>query len=471
MATIPQGKKVQKFSNGGIPFTRIAIRIGIPILIFLTVIAGSYLVAIEEYLIAAVLVMVPVGLLALELGMRWNQAFPVIVLFSALFLRISFSTGSSSRLVLSLALATGLIFLWFLQMFLERRIHFRPPTVAIPVFLFCFSTLFSLVWGILVRDPNVVIWGSFPFVQLASTLVIIMSVLTMLMTGNLVTKEATLILMVSIFLIGGVMGLIRNFLKIDLPINSAGLFAMWAVSIASALAIFNQKIPLMIRGALIILAGLWIYWGYGLHITWLAGWVPLFFVIIGVGFIRSPKLAVFLLFILTLMAVLNWDFMESTIQLENQNSGVTRIGAWKQNWIITKDHLLFGTGPAGYAAYYMSYFPRQAMATHNNYLDMLSQIGIVGCIFMFWFFGVILWKGWKLVLRLRGQRNFMEALAAACLAGTLGGMMMMFFGDWLFPFAYTQSIAGFDYSVYNWIFMGVILAMDQMTLPGEKQNA
>ena len=171
------------------------------------------------------------------------------------------------------------------------------------------------------------------------------------------------------------------------------------------------------------------------------------------------------------MVVLNWDFMESTIQLENQNSGVTRIGAWKQNWINTKDHLLFGTGPAGYAAYYMSYFPRQAMATHNNYLDMLSQIGIVGCIFMFWFFSVILWKGWKLVLRLRGQRNFMEALAAACLAGTLGGMMMMFFGDWLFPFAYTQSIAGFDYSVYNWIFMGVILAMDQMTLPGEKQNA
>ncbi|HNZ02332.1 MAG TPA: hypothetical protein PLS77_12960 [Anaerolineaceae bacterium] len=471
MTSLPKEKFPTASTIGRTSFSRIAIRIGIPVLVFLVVIGGTYLVAKGEYLIAAALAVIPLAVLFLEMGMRWNEIYPVMIIFSALFLKLGFSTGRSSQLVLSLVVATGLSFLWIFQMFLERRVRFNPPLVTIPVFLFCFSTLFSLVWGIVFRDPLVSIWGSFPFVQIASTLVIIISVMTMVLTGNLIKKTSTLALIVILFIIGGVMGLIRNFTKFQLPINCAGLYAMWAVALASSMAFFHHNIPLIVRGLLLVFSALWLYWGFGVNITWLAGWVPLFFVIVVVGYLRSPKLAIFLLVLLVILVITNYDYLVDTIELENRISGSTRVSAWEQNWVITKDHLLFGTGPAGYAVYYMTYFPNRAMATHNNYLDMLSQIGIVGCIFMFWFFGAILWKGWKLVQRLRGQRNFMEALAAACLAGTLGGMMMMFFGDWLFPFAYTQSIAGFDYSVYNWIFMGVILAMDQMTLPGEKQNA
>jgi hypothetical protein len=39
----------------------------------------------------------------------------------------------------------------------------------------------------------------------------------------------------------------------------------------------------------------------------------------------------------------------------------------------------------------------------------------------------------------------------------------MGFGDWLFPFAYTQTIAGFDYAVYSWLFMGVVPLLDHLT--------
>jgi hypothetical protein len=44
----------------------------------------------------------------------------------------------------------------------------------------------------------------------------------------------------------------------------------------------------------------------------------------------------------------------------------------------------------------------------------------------------------------------------------------MMFGDWLFPFAYTQTIAGFDYIVPTWLFMGVILVLDRMTVDNPK---
>ncbi len=39
----------------------------------------------------------------------------------------------------------------------------------------------------------------------------------------------------------------------------------------------------------------------------------------------------------------------------------------------------------------------------------------------------------------------------------------MAFGDWLIPFAYTQSIEGFDYAIYSWLFMGSLLSLKTIT--------
>jgi hypothetical protein len=35
----------------------------------------------------------------------------------------------------------------------------------------------------------------------------------------------------------------------------------------------------------------------------------------------------------------------------------------------------------------------------------------------------------------------------------------MALGDWLFPFAYTQGIVGFDAAMVNWFFMAAIWAL------------
>jgi hypothetical protein len=44
----------------------------------------------------------------------------------------------------------------------------------------------------------------------------------------------------------------------------------------------------------------------------------------------------------------------------------------------------------------------------------------------------------------------------------MGCILIMAFGDWLIPFAYTQSIAGFSYEVYSWIFIGTLPVIDQL---------
>jgi hypothetical protein len=52
--------------------------------------------------------------------------------------------------------------------------------------------------------------------------------------------------------------------------------------------------------------------------------------------------------------------------------------------------------------------------------------------------------------------DFVEAMATAAFAGAIGCAAAMVIGDWMLPFAYTQTIEGFDYAVYNWIMIGVI---------------
>ena len=355
-------------------------------------------------------------------------------------------------------------------MIMEHRFKIRSTPINIPLFLFALAVMISLIWGIAFRDPFINVWGSFPLVQAASTVLIVISLSVVLLTGNLVTDPKILNWMVVAFLVAGVLGLIDNFVAfIKLPVNTRGLFAMWIVAITSALAFFDQKLAGWKRVLLILLAFSWLYWGYGLNIGWLAGWVPLIAVLLMVGFFRSPKLAIVLIVLMVLVAAINFEYLSNAINWKTECSGTTRLAAWGMNWKITKDHLLFGTGPAGYAVYYMTYFPNQAMATHNNFLDMFAQTGIIGFSLMMWFFVSLVWMGWRLLLRLRGRRDFFEAMAAACLAGTLGGLMMMFFGDWLFPFAYTQTIAGFDYSVYNFLFMGVIFEPGSNDIPPSRR--
>jgi hypothetical protein len=470
MTDLPPSTMYQK-SGLKWQWRQIGIRVGIPLLLLILVVLEAILLGHEEYILAAAVIALPVLIFLLELAMRHHNLFPIMVLFAALFIPISFSTGRASRLVLSLVLATGFTFLWVIQMALERRIKILATPVNKPIFWFALAVIVSLVWGILFRDPLLNVWGSFPLVQVASTLLILVSMAVVLLTGNLVTTPKMIQWMVSIFLIAGVLGLIDNLLPfIKLPVNTKGLFAMWIVAISTGLAFFNRRLATWLRVSLALLAFGWLFWGYGMNIAWLAGWVPVIAVLLMVSFFRSPKLAVGLIILMILVVAIGWNYLSDAINLENRVSGSTRVTAWEMNWRITKDHLLFGTGPAGYAIYYMSYFPNQAMATHNNFLDMLAQTGIIGFSLMMWFFIRLLWMGWMLIRRLRGRFDFMEAMAAACLAGTLGGLMMMFFGDWLFPFAYTQTIAGFDYSVYNWLFMGIIISINQITMVPEESK-
>jgi hypothetical protein len=105
----------------------------------------------------------------------------------------------------------------------------------------------------------------------------------------------------------------------------------------------------------------------------------------------------------------------------------------------------------------MTYYPHDARSTHNNYLDIIAQFGVVGSLIWLWFAAVSTIEGLRLFRE--APPGFLKALALAAISGWIGAQASMFFGDWILPFAYNQTITGFKYTVYTWIWLGMLISI------------
>jgi O-antigen ligase len=408
----------------------------------------------------------PVVLLAIS---RLEYGVLAIILTAA-FVRFSVGTGTQSRLVASLLMTVVFIALWLARMLVvDKRLRLRPSRVNVPMLAFVLTSIISYGWGNAFRDPLVVVWSSWPFVQFGALAMMVLLPGAFLLTFNTISEIRWLRLLCWSMVLIGVLFLASFYFNLGLSfLNTRGLFSLWFVSLAYAQALFNRELPLWLRLALVglVLAGMNIF--FIVRVTWLSGWAPALVAIATISFLKSKRLFLVLLILAAVYVGVNWGYYTDTVlEDESEESGHTRLDAWEHNWRVTGKHLLFGTGPAGYAAYYMSYFPGEAMATHSNYIDILSQTGVVGLFFCLWLLGALGWTGYKLHRQLRGQADFSEGLANATLAGWVGCAVAMGLGDWLFPFVYTQTIAGFDYAVYSWIFLGAMVALSDICAAGE----
>lgn len=400
----------------------------------------------------------PVVLLALSL----IEYGILAIVLTAAFVRFSLPTGTQSRIVASLVMTVMFIAIWLTRMLVvDKRLKLRPAKTNLPLLGFIVTAFISYVWSNAFRDPLVMVWSSWPFVQLGALAVTILLPGAFLLTANCILEVRWLKLLCWVMILVGTISIIAFFTHIPLSfVNTKGLFSLWFVSLAYAQALFNKKLPLWSRLILLGLVGAWIYRVFVIGVTWLSGWIPPFIAIATISFLRSKKVFLIFLLLTTLYLGLNWDYYTDTVlPRETDESGYSRLDAWAHNWRVTGKHFLFGVGPAGYAVYYMSYFPAEAMATHSNYIDILSQTGIVGLFFYLWFFGALAWSGYRLYRKLRGHFDFSEGFASAALAGCAGCIVAMGLGDWLIPFVYTQTISGFDYAVYSWVLLGGVVAL------------
>jgi O-antigen ligase len=405
----------------------------------------------------------PIVLLALS---RLEFGVLAIVLTAA-FVRFSLPTGTESRIVASLLMTMIFTTLWLTRMLVENKtLQLKPSRANIPLLSFVLVAFISYVWGNAFRDPLVVVWGGWPFVQIGALAVMVLLPCAFFLASNCLTDIKWIKWLTTILIAVGILEILGDYLHLPLGfLQVKPMFPTWFICLAYSQVLFNRRIPTMLRLLLLAFVGAWLYRVFIVQLTWLSAWLPTMLAVGAISLWRSRWLLVILLVVALVYVGANLDFVQATYARESVESGATRLDAWAHNWLVTGKHFLFGVGPAGYAPYYMSYFPGEAMATHSNYLDVLSQTGIVGLLAFLGFFLALALTARDLLDQTRGRSDFTQAFSVGAAAGLLGVVVATGLGDWLLPFVYTQTIAGFDYAVYSWVLLGTMVSLQRLTTP------
>lgn len=455
-----------------LPVNRIISSLRVPALVLLVlmgaVVAGR-LVLVQRipFLILALL---PFGMLGAYFALRYLR-FGYVVLLIALSAGlagpITLPTGTESPIPLSIIVTACVFFVALLRLITKqtRISSLRSTPIQIYILLFVGVNIISYVWGLIFRDPLLYIWDSFAVVQPAALFVNIVLPLVALLCLNTIQSLRGWYVLVWVTVLIGALGVASEIAPLPtyvLTRNGArGLFSVWAGGSCLALLLFCKNLRWPERALLFATIGGFVYHNVITNVLWLSAWVPMVFGWSILVLIRSRKLALLGVAVLAIFALLNFNFLyQEIVQANVDEGGTERFDIWAMNLVHVGNHPLFGMGPAGYAVYSATYHPEDVRSTHNNYFDVLAQNGIVGLLIFLAMMVQFLRMGWNNVRRTGVNNGFASALAAIGFAGTCAALGGMVLGDWVIPFAYNQTILGFDNAVVTWIFLGSIVSLD-----------
>jgi len=250
--------------------------------------------------------------------------------------------------------------------------------------------------------------------------------------------------------------------------TSNAIFWTWLIAMSFSQALFNSKL----RPALRILAGgiflLTLYVAFILQYDWKSAWLPPLAALAAIIIARWWKLGL-------LMVVGSYgpfQLVTSRAIQSDEYSYSTRLDAWVIILDMLKTNPILGFGPANYF-WYTPLFRIRGYAvrfnSHNQYLDILAQTGILGLLCILWFFAEIGWLGWQ--LREQAPNGFARAYVYGALGGLAGTVVSGMLVDWFLPFAYNIGLTGFRSSVFTWLFLGGLVSIYQLVHKSAPNNA
>jgi O-antigen ligase len=374
-------------------------------------------------------------------------------------------TGTSSGLVAALLLAIGLLGIWVLRLVTARNLVTVQSPVNLPAVTVVIVWLLATVSSNVFLDPRIAVrlGTAFTMVQVASLIVTMVSLGLLLLGANVGLDRRYARLSTWAILAIGTVAIVAYYLGIEpqlSALNTNGLFTLWIVSLSYGQALFNHRLSYPARFGLLSLAGAFVVKTAVFQTGWLSGWVP---AVTAVGLLTLFRSRPLFFAGVVLAAVVGLGFenriYDAVFQSQLDEGSDSRLDIWAQAWDLLSQYPLLGTGPAGYAAYYMTLYAGSgsSLSTHSNYIDVAAQTGIVGSVAFIWLLvalGVTAWRACR-----RWQDGFEGGFVHAAAAGFVGVIFAMALGDWLIPFVYNQGIMGFRYTVHSWVFLGFMAGL------------
>jgi O-antigen ligase len=387
------------------------------------------------------------------------------------FLRFELGTGTNVSLNGTVLLVLGLLGLWLVRkMIQERDMRLIPSAINLPAILLVITSLVSIVMGNSGLVLHAQETASLP-AQFGGWLLLVLPIGVLLLSSNVLTElpwvKATtyaFIIIGSIYFIFVQFEFTRNVINNIYYAKSIGpTFRIWLVALSMGQALYNQKLSSSLRIFLIFSALLVLRFGL-INYDWVVGWSTPLIALWVLIWLRSWRWGLALTLTgLAFFIVKSNDLISQVWDPTQQYSTVSRMWTWPIMWDLIKINPISGLGPANYY-YYTSLYPISGwyvkFNSHNNYIDIVAQYGFLGMLIFVWLIAAISRLGWQ--LRSLVNDDFSKGYVNASLAGIVATLVSGVMGDWFVPFLYNIGIPGFRSAVFVWLFIGGMIAIDNI---------
>jgi len=407
------------------------------------------------------------GLALIWLLSRWPALGLVLLIPANILVKYGIGTGTQTEINATILLIVLLLGIWLVGMigqYQTIRLHHSRTN---------YPLIFFLVVAVLAFINGQLVWFNVPGAtfqaQVGGLMVMILSVATFLLAANLIDDIRWLkwmtFLLIAFGAINTVFGLLPYLGRMHSRFFAWGgngsQFWTWFMALVFSQAWLNRDLARRWKVLLWLVFISSLYLSFILVFDWKSGWMPVMVAIAFIVGLKSWRVglvfgAVGLVVAPTLLAQL---------VTSEEYSFLTRLEAWQIVGEIAQVNPLLGLGPANYywytPLYTISGYTGLNFNSHNQYIDLIAQVGILGLIFYLWFFYEAARVG--LEVRMRTLSGFERAYVYGALGGLVATLFAGLLGDWSLPFIYNVGIVGMRSSILGWLFLGGLVALERLT--------
>ncbi len=429
--------------------------------------------------------------------LRSGLALPLYIILAGPSFGLALGhSGLLSRLFAG-DLVFGLVLIvWVLQMVLPLRKsgqRFLDPMIMAPIVCLILVGFISIVMSRLNPDPKVIYTYphstvSINIVNLVELAVLIGLPMILIIIPTMVKRLRDIRWVIRAFaIVGLVYAVATNFAgplgllgheallgnrrpKIFGTVSSTlGMMVVIFAAIAFGQALYATKIKTrLFWGISTVLISIAVVLAFGRE-----GWVGLFLAIMVMASFRVQNWSAIIVFLLAapLVLVLIIVVDPSVTDFFNPSKvyGSDRLTIWQDAIMIWQKSPIFGVGAGNYQFFDRTYSVDKVGVAHNQYLEILAEMGLQGLLCYLWLYVVIGIR--SLQAFFKAKTRLARSIALAQIGVFTSILMGGFFEDFFLPSAASGGGTGaFLQASYRWILFGLVLSIPNWTKEAEQEE-